>query len=180
MLKKLLLILPLALSQTVSAESTELNQQNKADYEELPWQQPDCSQFSSYKKCQNSTKLKYRKMRQKEMRSHGLSFDYFERPGFEGAEVGKALKDKVSGALIVTFDVIKNGNTQNVKVKAASSEQVMVYAKPLIDAIKLWTFVPVDEVKGGVQWHTEIFFEPEACKEEPKEGVEKKDCYAKD
>lgn len=176
MLKQMIMSLPLLLTFAAVAEK---NVEQSTDYQKVDWQQPDCSTFTSYKSCQNSVKLKYRKMRQQEMRAHGLSFDYFERPSFSGEEVAVALKDKVSGSFVMTFDVTPKGTTQNIRLFSASSDEVLVYSESLKNAIKHWTFVPVDDAKTNVKWQTEIFFEPEQCKDEPEEGVEKVDCYAK-
>ncbi|MBU2881534.1 hypothetical protein KO525_04730 [Psychrosphaera sp. B3R10] len=143
----------------------------------VEWQAPDCSSYTSYKRCRNAVKTEYRRMRQQEMKSQGLSFWYYERPSYKG-DSQKALKDEVPGMLTIAFDVEKDGTTSNVKVTAVSSEEAKVYGETLVSAITQWTFVPLDNKVEGVTWRTELFFEEEACKDKPKEGVEKKECYS--
>ena len=146
------------------------------DVQVVEWQSPDCSQYSSFKRCRNAVKTNYRKQRQQEMKSQGLSFWYYERPGFKG-DAQQAVKDKLEGMALFHFDVEKDGTTSNVRLSQVSSEDAKVYSIPLIEAISKWTFIPVENKVENVEWKIEVFFEAEECKDQPEDGVEKKDCY---
>lgn len=130
------------------------------------WQEPDCSQFATFKKCVNDVKSDYRRAKQKQMKEQGLSFWYYQRPSYKGEAVTQALKDKVSGAVTVEFDVNLDGTTSNVNLASASSTEVQVFAPNLITAIEQWTFVPPEQKVQKVKWQTVFFYENKECEPE--------------
>ncbi|WP_160152043.1 energy transducer TonB [Microbulbifer sp. ALW1] len=142
----------------------------------LDWQRPDCSAYESFSECRNAEKNAYRQSKQQEFREKGLSFWYYERPDFsENEAVEKALEDKVEGALFFSFDVEKNGSVSGLTLKHKTSEEVAVYAAPLLAAIKNWQFVPAETSWKGLEWRYQFYFEPKACDgEEPATACEDK------
>ncbi|MBB5211573.1 energy transducer TonB [Microbulbifer hydrolyticus] len=141
----------------------------------LDWQRPDCSAFESFSECRNAESNAYRRQKQQELRDKGLSFWYFERPDFSDNEkVEEALENKVEGVLFVSFTVASDGSVSEVAVKEKSSEDVAVYAAPILAAMKNWQFVPSETSWPNQEWRYQFFFEPEECEADSQDG----DCEA--
>ncbi|MBU2917316.1 energy transducer TonB [Psychrosphaera sp. F3M07] len=157
MLKKLILVMSVLGSISFA---------NASEVEVEQWQAPDCSKFEKFSVCRNAVKADYRRARQSQMKSHGLSFWYYERPTYKGEALTSAFKDKVEGALTLKFDVTTDGKTKNVTLYSASSEEVQIFAQPIITAIENWTFMPIDNMVKGVEWKTEFFYEQKECESE--------------
>ena len=136
----------------------------------LDWQRPDCSAFDSFSECRNAEANDYRRQKQQELRDKGLSFWYFERPDFSDNErIEKALEDKVEGVMYVSFTVERDGSVSGVALSKKSSEEVAVYAEPILAAIKNWQFVPSEKSWPDQEWRYQFFFEPEECEEDAQE-----------
>ncbi|WP_299594173.1 hypothetical protein [uncultured Microbulbifer sp.] len=134
------------------------------------WQRPDCSTFEEFSACRNAERNDYRRQKQQEFRANGLSFWYYERPDFsENKVVEKALKDKVEGALFFSFSVERDGSVSAVELSKKSSEEVAVYAGPILAAMKNWQFVPSEKSWANQEWRYQFFFEPEQCNEDTQE-----------
>ena len=130
----------------------------------LDWQRPDCSAFDNFSECRNAEKNGYRQQKQQEFREKGLSFWYYERPDFsENETIEKAFEDKVEGALFFSFTVDRDGSVSSVALKEKTSEEVAVYAAPILAAIKNWQFVPAEQSWPDLEWRYQFYFEPEKC-----------------
>ncbi|WP_066960231.1 energy transducer TonB [Microbulbifer sp. Q7] len=141
----------------------------------LDWQRPDCSAFDSFRECRNAERNDYRRQKQQELRDKGLSFWYFERPDFSDNQVvEKALEDKVEGVLFFSFTVERDGSVSAVALRDQSSEEVQVYAAPILAAMKNWQFVPSETSWPDQEWRYQFFFESENC----EEGSRESDCDA--
>lgn len=141
----------------------------------LDWQRPDCTAFESFSECRNAERNTYRRQKQQELREKGLSFWYFERPDFSDNEkVEAALENKIEGVLYVSFTVRRDGSVSDVAVREQNSEDVTVYAEPILAAMKNWQFVPSETSWPNQEWRYQFFFEPEEC-EEDSQG---EDCEA--
>nr|WP_158217350.1 energy transducer TonB [Microbulbifer agarilyticus] len=132
----------------------------------LDWQRPDCASFAQESACINDYKNQVRRDRQQEFRAAGVQFWYYERPDFsENAKVEKALADKLEGALLVSFDIEKDGSVSAVALRDQTSEDMLVYAGPVLDAVRNWQFVPMEEAVSGRTWLFPFIFKTEACGE---------------
>ncbi|WP_323846314.1 hypothetical protein [Microbulbifer magnicolonia] len=160
MVKSLLIVLSLAAAGQASA---------------LDWQRPDCAAYQRESECFNAMQNDYRQAKQNEFRDEGLSFWYYERPDFSVNEAAqKALDDKLEGALLVSFTVERDGSVSNVVLKDKSSDEVTVYAAPIITAVSNWQFVPTDTRKPDREWRFAFLFEKDEC-----EKGEEKECDSK-
>ena len=145
----------------------------------LDWQRPDCSNFDSFSECRNAERNDYRRLKQQELRDKGLSFWYYERPDFSDNEnIEKALEKKVEGALFFSFNVERDGSVSSVALRDKSSEEVAVYAEPILAAMKNWQFVPSEKSWSNQEWRYQFFFDPEECEEGAEEDTEKESCEA--
>ena len=133
----------------------------------LDWQRPDCSSFERESECLNALKNEYRQTKQQEFRNEGISFWYYERPDYSDNEkIEQALEDKVEGALLVSFTVERDGSVSTVALKDQSSDEVQVYAQPLLAAVQNWQFVPTDTARPGQEWLFQFVFPQEECEED--------------
>ena len=130
----------------------------------LDWQRPDCSSFDTFSECRNAEKNDYRQKKQQEFREKGLSFWYYERPDLSDNEkIEQALEDKVEGALYFSFTVERDGSVSDVLLKDKTSDEVEVFAPPILAAIKNWQFVPSGKSWPGQEWRYQFFFDAEKC-----------------
>ncbi|WGL15561.1 hypothetical protein PVT68_12350 [Microbulbifer bruguierae] len=139
----------------------------------LDWQRPDCSAYKDFGECRNAEKNDYRRKKQEEFREKGLSFWYYERPDFsDNKKIEQALEDKVEGALYFSFTVERDGSVSAVSLKTKTSDEVEVYAAPILAAIKNWQFVPSKEAWPNQEWRYQFFFTQDDCAEAAEEDSE--------
>ncbi|WOX04158.1 energy transducer TonB [Microbulbifer pacificus] len=130
----------------------------------LDWERPDCSKYADFGECRNAESNNYRLQKQQEFREKGLSFWYYERPDYsDNKKVEQALEDKVEGALFFSFTVKRDGSVADVALKSKTSDEVAVFAEPILAAIKNWQFVPSEKDWQDQEWRYQFFFKQEDC-----------------
>ncbi|GAB2513859.1 energy transducer TonB [Microbulbifer agarilyticus] len=132
----------------------------------LDWQRPDCGEYAFESECINNYKNQLRRDRQMEFRKADIQFWYYERPDFSDNEkIEQAFEDKLEGALLVSFDIEKDGSVSAVALSDQTSQDVLVYAGPVLEAVKNWQFVPMEESVSGRTWLFPFIFKTEECNE---------------
>lgn len=137
----------------------------------LDWQRPDCTEYANFNECRNAESNNYRMQKQQEFREKGLSFWYYERPDYsDNKKIKQALEDKVEGALFFSFTVKRDGSVADVALKSKTSNEVAVFAAPILAAMKNWQFVPSENDWPNQEWRYQFFFKQEDCDAETSEA----------